>query len=112
MEIVPERKKIDLKTLEKIVNYFEDRRKRATERAALLQGNRLYFALVGFCTEVDRFVFGHFGWLEPVSEPPGEVELASAAKAAQIFGAVGRWAHGITHELVIDSPRELESETV
>lgn len=85
-----------------LVKHFEDRKARALARLQQISGRKFYFALVGFNTEVDNFTFGRFAWLEPVVEPPGVVELASAADNSLLFAAAGRWSPLITHEIVLD----------
>ena len=53
-------------------------------------------------TDVERFPFSRIGELRKVVEPPGEIELASALKNQHLFGAIGRYSHGITHELAVN----------
>jgi len=85
-----------------LIKYFENRKTRAQARLQQKSGQSLYFALVGFNTEVDSFSINSLARLEPVVEPPGAVELASATDACVPFAAVGRWSSAIKHEIVID----------
>lgn len=54
-------------------------------------------------TSVEHFSFPQVAELRRVVEPPGEVELAGALKNQHLFGAIGRYSPGITHELAVDS---------
>jgi hypothetical protein len=60
------------------------------------------FAILGLHTEVESFSFDRIGEFRRVVEPPGEVELARALKSQVLFGAIGRYSHGITYELAVN----------
>lgn len=53
-------------------------------------------------TGIDHFSFAPLGELRRVLEPPGEIELAAALKDPKLFGAIGRYSHGISHELAVN----------
>jgi hypothetical protein len=87
-----------------LVRHFEDRKRRAAERLALAPAGRWCFGLLGVATETPEYRFDTVAILRRVTEPPGEIELATALKEKHLFSAVGRYSHAIAHELVIEQP--------
>jgi len=82
---------------------FEARHRRAAERLAA-QGSisQVYVAILGLRSDVIDFRFPEeVAKLQRVVDPPGELELAGALKDRALFGAIGRYSHGITHELAV-----------
>ncbi len=99
----------DLKSLKSLVDHFKpfkERRARASERLAQSAGREWNFAILGIHTDIERFSLEPIGEFRRVLEPPGEIELAAALKDPRMFGAVGRYSHGISHELAMN--REIE----
>lgn len=94
--------KEQLERLKDLATHFEERKARASERLAQSVGNYWCFAVLGMHTDVDRFSFSQIGELRRIIEPPGEIELARALKNQHLFGAIGRYSHGITHELAVN----------
>jgi hypothetical protein len=99
-ELVIETDRFD--SLRKLIAHFEDRKTRASARLAQSTGIQWSFAVLGIRSGVERFSFDQIGEFRRVVEPPGEVELASALKSQHLFSAIGRYSHGITHELAIN----------
>lgn len=91
-----------LEELKRLVDHFETRRLRAVERLATDQKGRWYFALLGLELEVPEYHIREIATLRPVTEPPGEVELASALHDKSLLSAVGRYSHSVRHELGIE----------
>jgi hypothetical protein len=91
-----------LESLKNLAAQFEERKARASERLAHSVGKHWSFALLGMHTSVEHFSFSKIGELRSVIEPPGEIELARALKDQHLFGAIGRYSQGITHELAIN----------
>ena len=89
------------KNLDSFLILRKQRQERAKARLAAVKGNYWYAALVGFKCELDHFDLGALGHLERVKEPPGEIDLAGALKRSDLFGAIGRYSLGISHELAI-----------
>jgi hypothetical protein len=86
--------------LKPISDHFERRKTRAKERLAAEAERGWFFGIVGLECEVPTFNFADQKvLLEEVEEPPGEVELARALVKSELFGAIGRYSHGITHQL-------------
>jgi hypothetical protein len=86
----------------KLISRWEERRQRATARLAKVTRRCWYYPILGLETELAEYEFGNHLRLQPVVEPPGEVELAAALKDATLFGAIGRYSHGIRYELSVD----------
>jgi hypothetical protein len=93
---------IHLGESKKLISHFEDRKARAAERLAKNEQKEWCFAIVGIQTDIEKFSFSQIGELRRVIEPPGEIELAAALKESHLFGAIGRYSNGITHELAIN----------
>jgi hypothetical protein len=91
----------ELKSLKSLVDHFKERKVRATERLARSVGGEWNFAILGIHTDIEQFSFAPIGEFRRVLEPPGEIELAAALKDPQLFGAVGRYSRGISHELAV-----------
>lgn len=94
--------KENLKEIKNLASHFEERKGRARKRLEEISEKTWNFAFLGIRTNVDEFSFDGIGVFRGVIEPPGEVELAGALKQKQLFSAVGRYSHSITHELSID----------
>ena len=85
-------------------NYFEARKIRARQRLATGSAAGWYFGIVGLNVEMlgpSYTVLPQVAVLEKVIEPPGEIELAGCLKDRSLFSAVGRYSHGIRHQLGI-----------
>ncbi len=98
-----------LKSLKDLVDQFKpfkERRARASERLAQSGGREWNFAILGIHTDIEWFSLAPIGEFRRVLEPPGEIELAAALRDPRMFGAVGRYSHGISHELAMN--REIE----
>lgn len=89
------------------VEYFESRRRRATERLASTEGKYWYFAILGIEFNSENFGLDlhPLAKIQSVVEPPGEVELAAALHNKLIFSAVGRYSHQIQYELAVSRER-------
>ena len=94
--------KEQLLELERLSGHFEARKQRATERLNSAKGGSWYFAIVGLEGELDEFDLLPLAKIRRVIEPPGEVELASALKNAELFSSIGRYAKLIKYELSVD----------
>lgn len=94
--------KEQLSELEKLSGHFEARKQRAAERLNSVKGNKWYFAIIGLEGELDEFALPPLAKIQRVTEPPGEVELASALKNSELFSAIGRYSKLIKYELSID----------
>lgn len=81
---------------------WQQRREHAQQRLAVADVNAWHFAILGIRTDVEEYHFHDTIRLQPVTEPPGEVELAGALKQNTLFGAIGRYSHNIGYELAID----------
>jgi hypothetical protein len=93
-------------------DHFAERKRRAKERLSTRGLAGWYFGIVGLNLEGDSFYFADKPVsLEAVEEPPGEVELASALKQQHLFGAIGRYSHGIKHELRVLKSAGMDDET-
>lgn len=92
-----------LERSERLTNYFEARKARATARLQRLSvsGRWLCLAIVGLETAEQEFAFLPTAILRVVEEPPGEVELACALKDPGLMSVVGRYSSGFRHELAI-----------
>lgn len=94
--------KDNLKGINNLVSHFEERKDRARKRLEEISERTWNFAFLGIRTTVNEFSFDGIGLFRSVIEPPGEVELARTLKQKQLFSAVGRYSHSITHELSIN----------
>ncbi|MGC2888802.1 MAG: hypothetical protein WB627_07025 [Candidatus Acidiferrum sp.] len=92
----------ELNSLKSLVEHFNERKARAAERLAQSVGREWNFAILGIHAEVEHFSFAPIGEFRRVSEPPGEIELAAALKDPELFGAIGRYSRGISHELAVN----------
>lgn len=82
---------------------FQERHERAAERLRAIQGEHLYFAIVGLNAGIERYVFEYpIGAIQRVVEPPGEIELAGALRDKTLMSPIGRYSQSITYELAID----------
>lgn len=89
----------DLKRIVSWGDVFTQRKNRARARGEHDGQMEWHFGLIGLGTETDTYDFVGLGTLRRVVDPPGEIELARALKQKEIFGAVGRYSHQLTHEL-------------
>jgi hypothetical protein len=88
--------------LRHLSEHFEARKARARERLKTVSDASWYLALVGLeVADADPGRMEPLARFQPVTEPPGEVELASACKDPGIFSAVGRYSQGIRFELAL-----------
>lgn len=88
--------------LEGLSDHFERRRVRAMRRLEADQKQGWYFGIIGLACEVPIFNFvDELVVLEEVEDPPGEIELAKALVRSELFSAIARYSHGITHQLRI-----------
>jgi hypothetical protein len=91
-----------LEKLKGLSDHFERRRVRAMQRLEVDQKQGWYFGIIGLECEVTYFDFADESVvLEEVEEPPGEIELAKALVRSELFSAIARYSHGITHQLRI-----------
>lgn len=97
---------LDNAELDRIIaigTHFEERKSRAKERLERSEGRSWCFAIIGLKMEPNEYSVDGFFRLRKIEEPPGEIELAGALKSAPLFSAIGRYSHGISHELSINS---------
>ena len=81
---------------------LEERRRRAADRLASMPPAGWCFALVGVSTEDGApLQIGGIATIRAVTEPPGEVGLATALRDKSIFGAIGRWMPLVQYELAL-----------
>jgi hypothetical protein len=90
-----------LSEIRDLVGHFEARKVRAAERLATIEGKNWYFAVLGLTCDAEELTIVPFAKLQRVTEPPGEIELASALEDKRIFSAIGRYTHQIQYELSI-----------
>ncbi len=91
-----------LEELKGVADHFERRRVRAMQRLEADPKRGWFFGVIGLECEVGSFSFADESVvLEEVDEPPGEIELAKALLRPELFSAIARYSHGITHQLRI-----------
>ncbi len=91
-----------LEQLDKLIEPFEQRKRRAARRLARQKGRYYYFAVLGLETQAKTYdVLDQVARFRAVNDPPGEIELAAALREDHLFGAIGRYSHGIRHELCV-----------
>lgn len=82
-----------------ILDKIEQRRKRAARRLEREGGDFTYVAIIGLKIPVDEFELFSGARFQRVEEHPNESELAGAFRDGGVVSAIGRYAHGIQHEL-------------
>lgn len=92
----------DLEKLASWAGHFEARKKRAAERLVTAGDRNWCFAIIGLECDAPELILDTFAKIQRVTEPPGEVELATALKNKFLFSAVGRYSNQIGHEIVIN----------
>ncbi len=96
--------------LEAGLEHFAAREVRAKERAADVQGSWWCFGLVGLAADFDEREVLPGVVLRKVVEPPGEIELARAMKAAGLFSSIARYSHMLSFELAVEDKSKRGSE--
>lgn len=91
-------------------SHFEARKARAAERASMITGSWWCFGLVGFAAEFEEREVMPGIVLRKIVEPPGEIELAGAMKAAGLFSSIARYSHLLSYELAIENKAEDDSQ--
>jgi hypothetical protein len=84
-----------------ILDVLDGRKQRAAARLEKNQNRAFCFALLGLQTAVTEFDFAPGIRLQPVEDPPNEIELARALKNAGEFIAVSRYSRSIRYELAV-----------
>lgn len=95
----PAKVKRGLQRLRDMLDEIDQRKYRASKRLEREGGEFIYLAIIGLKISIDEFEFVPEARLQRVEEHPGEMELARALRNSQIVSAIGRYAHGIQHEL-------------
>jgi hypothetical protein len=94
--------KILTEELRGLSEHFERRKARAMQRLESEKKQGWFFGIIGLECEVPSFDFAEqLVVFEEVEEPPGEIELARALIQPELFGAIARYSHNITHQLRI-----------
>ncbi|SHJ30469.1 hypothetical protein SAMN02745146_2829 [Hymenobacter daecheongensis DSM 21074] len=91
----------ELKKLERLASYFENRKKEATERLKEEKGKYWYFAIIGFVSDDSVLEIEPLARIQKVENPAGEIELACALKNKNLFSSIGRYSQKVTYELAI-----------
>jgi len=91
-------------------SHFEAREARAKDRAAIVKGSWWCFGLVGLVADFEEREVLPGIILRKIVEPPGEIELARAMKAAGLFSSIARYSHILSYELAIKDKPEEESQ--
>lgn len=81
--------------------YYAARTVRARERLQTLGRDEWNFAIMGLTPDTPNVSLQGLAAFRNVVEPPGEIELAGALEDHSLFGAIGRYSKGFTHELAI-----------
>ncbi|MGE8500405.1 MAG: hypothetical protein ACN6O6_23125 [Pseudomonas sp.] len=91
--------------LRSLANYFIDKQKRAKERLKSRRENAWHFGLIDFKSSIQEgyCVIPETIYLEPVIEPPGEIDLARALIRKELLSPVARYSRKIDYELVVIS---------
>lgn len=90
-------------TMTAFLHDLKEREVRAKERLARIDGEYLYFGVIGLSAESDQLEFGAGARLRRVVDAPGEVEVAAALHLddVSIYGSVARYARRIGLELAV-----------
>lgn len=92
----------EVKKIEGLLKHFQQRKDRAKERMAELEGtSELCFALSGLSVRGGPFEFAGIACLRGVQQPPGEIELAGALRNKALLSAIARHMPAVTHELAV-----------
>lgn len=96
--------------LKRLAEHFEQRRGRAKERLVFSRSKTYCFAILGLKADFNEYRFDDFVALQPVTEPPGEVELARALRDKHLMSAIGRYSHAICFELAVDASYGIDEQ--
>jgi hypothetical protein len=91
--------------LKRLFDYSSGRKSRAKERLKSDSQAGWYFGIIGLRLPVSSYeLLPEVATLEEVLEPPEESELVRALKEQHLFGAIGRYTHGIRHQIKLIVP--------
>lgn len=91
--------------LKRLFDYSSGRKSRARERLKSDSQAGWYFGIISLQLPVSSYeLLPEVATIEEVLEPPEESELLCALKEQHLFGAIGRYTHGIRHQIKMVAP--------